>query len=203
MSTNVEYDLNAPLPETDEDAIHDFLFDSKLGFCEQIASSLTIMLRTQGVPARLATGYVSGSRDEVAGVFEVRAADAHAWVEVWFPETGWQAFDPTAAVPLSAEAEIESVGGDLAALAPGGDVAGHVARLGRPVEPVGLAGRRVHLEHAVAGQVSQLDLVDEGVGLLVDLLHLPARVAGPHGGHHALVVGRHGQGGHDRRGAFG
>lgn len=113
MTDNVEYDLDAPLPDPGEDAVHDFLFDSRLGFCEQIASALTIMLRTQGVPARLATGYVSGTRDEVAGVFEVRASDAHAWVEVWFPETGWQAFDPTAAVPLSANAEIDSVGADV------------------------------------------------------------------------------------------
>ncbi len=113
MNRNVEYDLDAPLPDPGEDAVHDFLFDTQLGFCEQIASSLTIMLRTQGVPARLATGYVSGTRDRVAGVFEVRASDAHAWVEVWFPETGWQAFDPTAAVPLAADAEIDSVGADL------------------------------------------------------------------------------------------
>jgi transglutaminase-like putative cysteine protease len=115
MAANVEYDLDAPLPDPGEDAVHDFLFDSQLGFCEQIASALTIMLRTQGVPARLATGYVSGTRDEVAGVFEVRASDAHAWVEVWFPETGWQAFDPTAVVPLSANAGRASVGADLVA----------------------------------------------------------------------------------------
>ena len=119
MTDNVEYDLNAPLPDPGEDAVHDFLFDSQLGFCEQIASALTIMLRTQGVPARLTAGYVSGTRDEVAGVYEVRASDAHAWVEVWFPETGWQAFDPTAAVPLSANAEKGSVGADLLAGASG------------------------------------------------------------------------------------
>jgi transglutaminase-like putative cysteine protease/uncharacterized protein (DUF58 family) len=115
MSQNVEYDLKAPLPDPGEDAVHDFLFDSRLGFCEQIASSLTIMLRTQGVPARLVTGYLPGARDRIAGVFEVKSSDAHAWVEVWFPETGWQAFDPTAAVPLSANSEIDSVGADLAA----------------------------------------------------------------------------------------
>ncbi len=114
MAENVEYDLDAPLPGVGEDAVHDFLFDSQLGFCEQIASSLTIMLRTQGVPARLVTGYLPGSRDRIAGVFEVKASDAHAWVEVWFPETGWQAFDPTATVPLSANAKIKSVGSDLA-----------------------------------------------------------------------------------------
>ncbi len=128
MSDNVEYDLDAPLPDAGEDAVHDFLFDSQLGFCEQIASSLTIMLRTQGVPARLATGYVSGTRDQISGVFEVRASDAHAWVEVWFPGTGWQAFDPTAAVPLSADAEIESVGADLAA-GLGGYVGDHPVRI--------------------------------------------------------------------------
>jgi transglutaminase-like putative cysteine protease len=49
----------------------------------------------------------------VSGVFEVRASDAHAWVEVWFPETGWEAFDPTAEVPLAGDAEETSVGGDL------------------------------------------------------------------------------------------
>src|SRR5690606_8327475 len=115
LGANVEYDLNAPLPDAGEDAVHDFLFDTRLGFCEQIASALTVMLRTQGVPARLATGYLPGSRDRIAGVFEVRASDAHAWVEVWFPESGWQAFDPTASVPLSADAQIGTLGADLAA----------------------------------------------------------------------------------------
>jgi hypothetical protein len=115
MNANVTYDLDAPLPAPGADAVDDFLFESHLGFCEQIASALTIMLRTQGVPARLATGYLAGSRDRVAGVFEVRGSDAHAWVEVWFPETGWQAFDPTASVPLSGDAAIGSIGSDLAA----------------------------------------------------------------------------------------
>ena len=90
-------------PTDGVDAVHDFLFDSRRGFCEQIASALAVMLRTQGVPTRVATGYVAGARDRIAGVYEVRASDAHAWVEVWFPETGWQAFDPTASVPLSGE----------------------------------------------------------------------------------------------------
>lgn len=115
MSANVEYDLSAPLPDAGEDAVDDFLFDTRLGFCEQIASALTIMLRTQGVPARLATGYAAGERDRIAGVYEVRASDAHAWVEVWFPESGWQAFDPTASVPLTAESAVDSVGADLMA----------------------------------------------------------------------------------------
>jgi Transglutaminase-like superfamily/TgpA N-terminal domain len=113
LAANVEYDLTAPLPDPGEDAVDDFLFDSRRGFCEQIASALTVMLRTQGVPARLTTGFIPGDRDLVTGVFEVKASDAHAWVEVWFPETGWQSFDPTAVVPLSADAEAGSVGEEL------------------------------------------------------------------------------------------
>jgi hypothetical protein len=114
LGVNVAYDLDAPLPDPGEDAVHDFLFDSRRGFCEQIASALTVMLRSQGVPARVATGYVPGERDEVAGVWVVRGRDAHAWVEVWFPSIGWQAFDPTASVPLAGEARRASIGDDLA-----------------------------------------------------------------------------------------
>jgi transglutaminase-like putative cysteine protease len=113
LGANTEYDLDAPVPADGADAVDDFLFESQLGYCEQIASTLTIMLRSQGVPARLATGYVPGERDRVSGVWNVRARDAHAWVEVWFPETGWQAFDPTAEVPLAADAGSGTVGGDL------------------------------------------------------------------------------------------
>lgn len=110
---NIAYDLDVPVPPAGADAVDHFLFESRLGFCEQIASAFTIMLRTQGIPARLVTGYVSGTRDEVSGVWEVRASDAHAWVEVWFPETGWQAFDPTAGVPLAGEAGTSTIGADL------------------------------------------------------------------------------------------
>ena len=113
LGVNTEYDLDAPVPPDGADAVDDFLFESQLGYCEQIASTLTIMLRSQGVPARLATGYVPGERDRVSGVWNVRGSDAHAWVEVWFPQTGWQAFDPTAEVPLAADAGNGTVGGDL------------------------------------------------------------------------------------------
>ena len=117
LAANTEYDLDAPVPAGGDDAVDDFLFESRRGFCEQIASTLAIMLRTQGVPTRLATGYVAGERDRVSGVWKVRARDAHAWVEVWFPQTGWQAFDPTANVPLAGDVERGTVGGDLVAAA--------------------------------------------------------------------------------------
>ena len=129
LGANTEYDLDAPVPPDGADAVDDFLFESKLGYCEQIASTLTVMLRSQGVPARLATGYVPGERDRVSGVWKVRASDAHAWVEVWFPQTGWQPFDPTASVPLSGEVDGGTVGGDLIGAATS-SIASHRLELG-------------------------------------------------------------------------
>lgn len=110
IDANVVYDLDAPLPADGDDAVDALLFGSRRGFCEQIASALVVMLRTQGVPARLATGYTPGDRDPVSGVWVVRAEHAHAWAEVWFPEVGWQAFDPTAGVPLAGDTQPGTIG---------------------------------------------------------------------------------------------
>lgn len=103
MGAHTTYTLDIPPLPAGADAVDQFLFVDKRGFCEQIASSLAVMLRSVGVPARLATGYVPGQRDFLSGEFVVRGKDAHAWVEVYFPGVGWQAFDPTAQVPLSGE----------------------------------------------------------------------------------------------------
>jgi len=113
LRENVEYDRDAPVPPSGADAVDDFLFESQLGLCEQIASATAIMLRSLGVPARIATGFVPSSRDAVAGVWISRAPDAHAWVEVHFSQYGWVAFDPTASVPLSGEGGLATIGGEL------------------------------------------------------------------------------------------
>lgn len=104
LSENVEYSLDAPLPpDSAKDTVDWFVFDGKAGWCEQIASTLVVMLREVGVPARLVTGFVTGDHDPLTGRYTVRARDAHAWAEVWFPGVGWQGFDPTAQVPLAGE----------------------------------------------------------------------------------------------------
>jgi protein-glutamine gamma-glutamyltransferase len=54
-----------------------------------------VMARTLGIPARLTTGYAPGEYNPFTGLYEVRASDAHAWVEVYFPGYGWSTFDPT------------------------------------------------------------------------------------------------------------
>ena len=114
LRENVEYDLDAPVPPAGADAVDHFLFESQQGFCEQIATATAILLRSVGVPARVATGYVPSERDTVAGVWVSRASDAHAWVEVRFPNFGWVAFDPTASVPLAGDSTGDTIGAAMA-----------------------------------------------------------------------------------------
>ncbi len=84
----------------DQDAqkpLEDFLFGNKRGHCEFFASSMTLMLRSLGHAARLVHGFSGGQINPYGNYRMVRQADAHAWVEVFFPEMGWRTFDPTPA----------------------------------------------------------------------------------------------------------
>ena len=78
--------------------IEDFLFVRKTGYCEHYATAMVVMLRTLGIPARLVTGFLPGDWNEFGNYFTVRQQDAHAWVEVYFPSSGWITFDPTPSV---------------------------------------------------------------------------------------------------------
>ena len=104
LGAHVKYSLNAPLSPSNVDVVDDFLFHTRVGWCEQVASSLVVMARSVGIPARLATGFVPGHRDALSGQFVVRERDAHAWAEIYFAGVGWQPFDPTASVPLAGDA---------------------------------------------------------------------------------------------------
>jgi transglutaminase-like putative cysteine protease len=102
MASHVRYSTDIPPLPRGEDAVDQFLFQTRVGFCEQISTALAVMLRTLGVPAREAIGYVPDAYDPLTNLWDVEAKDAHAWVQVWFPNHGWQSFDPTADVPLAA-----------------------------------------------------------------------------------------------------
>jgi len=115
MGDNTSYTLDIPPLPAGADAVEQYLFVDKQGFCEQIGTALVVMLRSLGVPARLAVGFTPGERNPFTGLWEVRAKDAHAWAEVWFPGIGWQAFDPTASVPLAGEPFSSSAGAGLGA----------------------------------------------------------------------------------------
>jgi transglutaminase-like putative cysteine protease len=89
------------VPEPDDQLADQFLFEQEQGYCEYYATSMTVMLRSQGVPARYVVGYSEG--EQVAqNRYVVRGADAHAWVEVYFEHVGWVRFDPTPSAPRQA-----------------------------------------------------------------------------------------------------
>ncbi|MGB8476742.1 MAG: DUF3488 and transglutaminase-like domain-containing protein [Candidatus Acidiferrum sp.] len=78
-----------------EDPLAHFLFETRAGHCEYFASAMAIMLRTLDIPTREVNGFLPGEYNDLAGDYIVRASDAHSWVEVYFPGTGWMTFDPT------------------------------------------------------------------------------------------------------------
>ncbi len=96
LKTRFGYTLELP-QSTPKDPIANFLFERKQGHCEYFASSMAIMLRTLGIPSRVITGFRSDEFNDLTGNYVVRAKDAHAWVEAYFPGYGWQTFDPTPA----------------------------------------------------------------------------------------------------------
>ena len=82
--------------------VEDFLFTRKTGYCEHYATAMVVMLRTLGIPSRLVTGFLPGPWNDFGNYYSVRQQDAHAWVEVYFPGSGWVTFDPTPNVPAVA-----------------------------------------------------------------------------------------------------
>jgi protein-glutamine gamma-glutamyltransferase len=77
------------------DPLGNFLFERKQGHCEYFASSMAVMLRTLRIPSRVVNGFRSSEFNDVTGKYVIRARDAHAWVEAYFPGYGWITFDPT------------------------------------------------------------------------------------------------------------
>jgi transglutaminase-like putative cysteine protease len=91
-----EYTMRPPLLA--DNAVDEFLFETRSGFCEHYASAFTVVMRAAGVPARVVTGYQGGEFNPYGGYLIVRQSDAHAWSEVWIEGRGWMRVDPTAAV---------------------------------------------------------------------------------------------------------
>ncbi len=101
LKTHYGYTLNLA-GMTDDDPLAQFLFARRAGNCEYFAAAMTVMLRAEGIPARYVTGFLPGEYNDVAHDYIIRESDAHAWVEVFFPNYGWITFDPT---PAATEAK--------------------------------------------------------------------------------------------------
>jgi transglutaminase-like putative cysteine protease len=115
------YNENIDQPPSGVDLVDYFLFDMREGYCDYYASSMVVMLRALGVPARLVQGYAGGTFDTDRAAYEVRESIAHTWPEVYFPGYGWQRFEPTPAdyTSLPARPLSGSFGAD-----PGEDILG-------------------------------------------------------------------------------
>ncbi|MGH2377407.1 MAG: transglutaminase TgpA family protein [Candidatus Limnocylindria bacterium] len=168
LRTNYRYAPVVRPPPPGRDPVDFFLFDLREDFCEYFASSMVMMLREVGVPARLVEGFTSGTFDPNLGKYVVKQINAHAWVEAYFPGYGWIEFEPTPSetpflrpeLPFEPqegadqEGEFDQSDRDLgdsriaeleamfaeASGATGGDVGGSATPLGDPTPAVGLVG---------------------------------------------------------------
>lgn len=111
LRENVAYNDQIQAAPQGVDPVHYTLFVSKEGYCNYYASAMAIMLRSQGVPARIVSGYAQGSFDEESSSYRVLASNAHTWVEVYFPKYGWIQFEPTASIPAWDRPELIDEGG--------------------------------------------------------------------------------------------
>jgi transglutaminase-like putative cysteine protease len=99
-SSDYSYDTNdVAIPSEEEDYVDQFLFETKLGYCDNFSSSMVVLLRSSGIPARWVKGYTSGDYaqtvDGTIRRYEVSNNNAHSWVEAYFPGQGWVTFEPT------------------------------------------------------------------------------------------------------------
>lgn len=92
---------NVLFPAKNQDYVDQFLFDTKSGYCNNFSTSMIVLLRSAGIPARWVKGFTEGTLENtIAGaegenVYKIANNNAHSWVEVYFPEYGWIPFEPT------------------------------------------------------------------------------------------------------------
>ncbi|MDX1606292.1 MAG: transglutaminase domain-containing protein, partial [Candidatus Competibacterales bacterium] len=99
LRSNIEYQRVTEAPPVGVEPIDWFIFEYGIGFCNYYASAEVIMLRSLGVPARMAVGYARGEYDGQQALYSVTAEEYHAWPEVYFPGYGWVEFEPTVSQP--------------------------------------------------------------------------------------------------------
>lgn len=142
LSRNFRYSLDIPAG-SQERPLEEFLFARKTGYCEHYATAMVVMLRSVGVAARLVTGFLATEWNEYGNYFLVRQRDAHAWVEVYLPHSGWVTMDPTPAVSEPAAN-------------PGWQA------LGRMMDSVRLRWNRFFVQYSGADQVAVVRGLKEG-----------------------------------------
>jgi transglutaminase-like putative cysteine protease len=120
LRDNFTYTTHVPTVPPDQDWVDYFLFQSKQGYCDYFATAMVVMLRGEGVPARVASGFAPGDFDPATGLSIVRENHAHSWVEAYFPRYGWITFEPSSIRAIPQRVEESSAAADVPP--PSGDV---------------------------------------------------------------------------------
>ncbi|SDT06400.1 Transglutaminase-like superfamily protein [Paenibacillaceae bacterium GAS479] len=146
LKTSFRYTLtDTQVPGAGEDLVDQFLFEQKAGYCVHFSTAMVVMLRSVDIPARWVKGFAPGdelsaeqapaaARKALARVnasgsmYQVSAADAHAWVEVYFPGAGWVPFDPTPGYAAGAEQPAAAAPPAVEGSSGGGEAAGEAPR---------------------------------------------------------------------------
>ncbi|MBV9848473.1 MAG: transglutaminase domain-containing protein [Armatimonadetes bacterium] len=106
VSNRCTYSLAAAAIPEGDDHVYEFLAHTRRGYCDLFSSSMAVLCRVAGIPARVATGFAPGEQD--GREFNLRVMDKHAWTEVYFPGEGWLAFDPTAGARTDGSVPVET-----------------------------------------------------------------------------------------------
>jgi transglutaminase-like putative cysteine protease len=173
-ANNFVYSLNTKVGDSGNDLV-DFL-NNRVGYCQQYAAAMGVMLRLAGVPARVVLGYTHPAADK-NGQFQVTTNDAHAWVEAYFGGIGWVPFDPT---PLTGSDTARSVSLAWAPREAGSGVTSTLAPTGGAAAQSAAAADRNSAAASAAAHASSSDLsrwaprVLLGLAIAVVLMLLPA-----------------------------
>ena len=115
----LSYTLDLPAPPLGRDVADYFLFDLKRGYCDYFATTMVVLARAAGLPARLVVGYAAGTYNPMNAEYVVTQADAHSWPEIYFDQYGWVEFEPTSGrAPIERTALTNIDAGSTKALAP-------------------------------------------------------------------------------------
>ncbi len=109
LQSHCKYTLDTAPTQGKLDTVSDFVLNTRRGYCEHFASALVVMCRSQGIPARLVTGYAPGEYNPLTGYWEVRLNNAHAWAEIYVPRCGWVPMDATPGSLINQHLEARSV----------------------------------------------------------------------------------------------
>jgi transglutaminase-like putative cysteine protease len=113
----IPYSLDIPQPPSERDVVDYFLFDLQQGYCDYYATSMAVLARAAGLPARFVIGYAPSPYDYKTNQYVVREAEAHSWTQVYFPDYGWIDFEPTAGrAPINRFGEGENEAASLSEL---------------------------------------------------------------------------------------